>query len=198
MTPEGKGELQNASLEEYKTLREELLLHIKVINQIIVSSGALYFVALTFLSKIDVNYDLSGILLLSLLIPLFFKYRYEVFTIAKIASYIEKCIETKIDGLNWTGLHMQSLSKHRSSFTLLTFLGGVWRNAEVFYFLILLTLTWLLPLYLKKAFYSVGATVIMLILTAVYIYNFVVLRKYAEYRSDWDRTWDDAVRKQGK
>ena len=53
--------LKDVLLEEYKTLREEILLHMKLEKQIFAISGTLYFLALTFMTglKMDTNYDLN-------------------------------------------------------------------------------------------------------------------------------------------
>lgn len=185
----GNHSSQEALLEEYKTLREELLLHIKGINQILISSGTLAFVALTFLIKIGVNYDVCGIVLLLLLLPLFFKYRNEVFSIARIVTYLEKRIEARVEGLNWTTQYNEACAKYRSCFRFHRCLRKVSPHAEVYYFMVLLVMTWLLPVYLKKAFYSGSTTVIMAILSVVYIYNYILLRKYREYRSVWEQIW---------
>lgn len=185
---------EKALLEEYKTLREELLLHIKGTNQILISSGTLAFVALAFLIKIDVDYDVCGILLLLLLTPLFFKYRNEVFSIARIATYIEKRIEVKVEGLNWTTQYNEACATHPSCFRFHRYLRKVSPHAEVYYFLILLAMTWSLPVYLKKAFYSGSTIVIMSVLSAVYIYNYILLRKYRQYRSFWEQIWSGKQR----
>ncbi len=179
-------------MEEYKTLREELLLHIRVINQILISSGTLAFVALTFLIKMDVDYDVCGIVLLLLLIPLFFKYRDEVFYIARIASYIEKRIEQRLDELNWTTQYNRACATHPSCFRFHRYLTGVLPHAEVCYFMILLAMTWLLPVYLNESFYSPSTILIMGVLSAIYIYNYFILRQYRKYRLNWENIWERA------
>jgi len=185
--------IESTLLEEYKTLREELLLHIRVINQILISSGTLAFVALTFLIKIDVAYDVCGIVLLLLLIPLFFKYRDEVFSIARIATYIEKRIEQRVEGLNWTTQYNRACAAQPSCFRFHRYLTRTLPHAEVCYFMILLVMTWLLPIYLNESFYSWSTTLIMGLLSAIYVYNYLILRKYRKYRQTWEKTWETST-----
>ena len=186
-------EEQNVLLEEYKTLREELMLHIKLEKQILALSGTLYFLALTFFSKLEtsIDYDLCSIILILLLTPLFIIYRVEVFSIAKIASYIEKCIEPKAKGLNWTRLHIRALPTHgKKCFN--------WRTFEIsssavigIYFLVLLALSWVFPIYLKGSFLSLFPTIVMVPFSLIYIYNFLILLNYRKYRKGWESIWEE-------
>ncbi len=173
-------------LEEYNTLREELLLHIKLERQVLALSGTVAFVAFTFCAKFAtvVPYDLYGVILLLLLTPIFLVYRAESFTIAKIASYIENCIESKVDGLNWTGHNINKPA--RRSWRVLDLSSTA---TGAIYFLILLLLSWGLPLYLKGKYLSIPATVAMAALSAVYLVNAVLLLSYRHYRRYWDSIW---------
>ncbi len=186
--------MQDALLEEYKTLREEILLHVLLEKQIFALSGTLYFLALTFMTglKMDTNFDLLGIILLLLLIPLFIIYRNEVFTIGKIASYIEKCIEPNVKYLDWTRLHIRSTPKYESKFLKWT----VWPSyiGVSIYFIILFLLSWLIPIYLKGSFYSLRSLAIMGVLSLVYMHNFIILINYKKYRTAWEKVWEESLR----
>lgn len=104
--------MSEAVLEEYRALREEILLHLRLRRQVVALSGSLFFVVLGFLaqSKDLVAYDLWGILCLLILLPLIMIYRYEVFAIARIASYIERFIEPRVEGLTWTRANVEAAS----------------------------------------------------------------------------------------
>ena len=183
-----------AVLEEYKTLREEILLHIKLEKQVFALSGTLYFLVLSFMtsSKINVNHDYSGVILLLLITPLFVIYRTEHFTIGKIASYIEKCIESKVDGLDWTRLHSQSHLRYPSKFLKWILLSS--NTAVSIYFIVLLLLSWLIPAYLKGSFYSRLSLTIMVLLSLVYLWNFIVSLNFRRYRAVWEETWEKALK----
>ncbi len=178
--------MRNALIEEYKTLRDEIITHIKLKRQMVGLSGTVVVIAITFCEKTaaSISYDLLGVLLLILLVPIFLVYRAECFSIAKIASYIEKRIESKVEGLNWAGANINRPSRRglrifdiRSSTT------------EAMYFLMLLMVSWGVPCYLKKSSLSTVAIIIMSMFSCVYLFNAFLVFKYYSYRKDCDDMW---------
>lgn len=186
--------MSDVLLEEYKTLREELLLHVKLERQILALSGTLAFLVLTFMTRIGAvhNYDLWGVTLVVLLTPVFIIYRMEVFAVAKIASYIELCIESRIPDLCWTTRHIRSHP---------TFGSQLWSCGVVkldsltaigIYFLVLLALSWAIPIWLKGTMPSLPALLVMIPFSTVYIINFITLKQYKSYRDEWSNIWSEA------
>ena len=94
-------------IEEYKTLREELMLHMKLQRQALAFSGTAFFAILALLAKTDRSIDpeILGIGLLSIITPMFMLFLSESYRIAEIATYIEARIEPKVTGLEWTRLN---------------------------------------------------------------------------------------------
>ena len=145
--------MPNGLIEEYKSLREELLLHIKLERQILALSGTVFFIVFGVLNQVGtkLDHDLWGIILMALITPLFLLYRGEVFSIAKIASYIEKFIEPKVKGLEWTGTHIKARPRYgKQIFTWTSFRGNPHQTTSI-YFMVLLAISWAVPWYLKGA-----------------------------------------------
>ena len=182
----------NVLLEEYRTLREELLLHIRQERQIVVVSGTVYFAMLAFLAKFGqtLSVDLWGIAPIVFLTPLFLLYRAELFSIAKIASYIGRFIEPEAKGLRWTRANIESSSKFGNKlFGWFPFRVSP-HQAIGLYFIVLLFISWVVPPYLKGQWPSWLALSIMAGLSLVYIANFVSLIRYRSHRLKWEKIWE--------
>jgi len=183
-------------IEEYKALREEILLHIKFERQILAISGTVFFVALAFLTQLSVELDrdLWGVILIGLMTPLFLLYRVEVMTIAKISSYIQKFIESKVEDLEWTGAHIEAIPKFGRGLFHWWLLDIGASRVIGFYFLILLSIAWALPWYLDGERPSWFALGIMLALSVLYIANFISLLFYRSFRARWEAIWEKSLR----
>lgn len=175
-------------IEEYKTLREEVLLHIRMERQILALSGTVFFVVVAFLSKAGVSPSLWGVLLMALITPIFLLYREEVCAIAKIASYIHYCIEPRVEGLEWAHAHIDAIPKYGKDIFIRPSLELSPSRVIGAYFLVLLAVSWALP-FIKDSHMSPGLAVVMSVLSAVYLINFVCLLRYRQYREKWDTIW---------
>ena len=183
-------ELHSARLEEYKSLREEVLLHIKLERQILALTGTVFFLALTFAAKFlpESHADIWSIVIMILLTPLFALYRAELFAIAKIASYIEEFIEPNVKGLRWTGTHIQGVKRFDKASPRAPFKISSHQAAGI-YFVVLLVVAWALPWVFDgctPSWTSLGA---MAILSFIYILNLASLLRYGSHRERWQNVW---------
>lgn len=184
-----------AVLEEYRTLREELLLHMKWGRQIVAASGPLFFIAVGGFLQFESSEAtvVLGLVLLLVLVPLFLIYRAEVFSIARIASYIEKCIEPSVDGLRWTRANAASRIEHPKSkvrkFASRVMAPPTLRGGVILYFAIMVALAWWLPVHLLGHWYPGIVTVAMAALTAIFLWNCVLLALYRIRRRAWEEAW---------
>lgn len=185
-------------LEEYRSLREEMLLHLKLERQILALSGSLFFLILNFLrvsKDLNIDFTLYGVILQLSLLPLYVIFRVEVLTNAKIASYIQVCIEPKISTLSWTGLNIKATPEfYKRAGWGIDFARHFGSNL---YFLILLVLSWFIPLHLKGSFFDLYKTcdltvfIAMVILSLVYLENFFRLKSYIKKRKIWVNIWEE-------
>ncbi len=97
-------------LEEYRTLREELLLHYRLSRQAIVwmSTAFVALVGLFLKFEPPVSWKLASSVHTLLLIPFLSLYQHERTKIIRIASYLEVCIEPHSEELNWSGRYVRS------------------------------------------------------------------------------------------
>lgn len=183
-------ELHSARLEEYKSLREEVLLHIKLERQILALAGTIFFLALTFLAKAlpESHADIWSIVIMILLTPLFALYRAELFAIAKIASYIEEFIEPQVEGLKWTGTHIQGLKRFDKAGPRVRFKISSHEAASI-YFVVLLVVAWSLPWVFDACTPSWPTISGMAILSFIYILNLASLLRYGSHRERWQNVW---------
>lgn len=189
---------ENYSIEEYKTLREEILLRVRLQFQAVIFSGTAFFLALTFLSRMEpykFNVEYWGLMLLLMINPFYLMYRMHVFAIAKIASYIEKCIEPDHDGLNWTGSHI--LSSSINNYENLSFLDkfNVSINIISMYFFTMTLISWVLPWKLNSGAPSIWVLAAMGFLTLIIIGNYISLRNYKTHRKAWMDIWEKIRKK---
>ena len=176
-------------LEEYRTLREELLMHLKQSHQVLFWSGSIVAATLGifFRSSSSIPPDYAGLALLTILTPIVMVYRHESFIVGKIASYIQHRIESKTDGLNWTKANFNKLkNSYYGNFELhSTSIGSV-------YFAVLFALAWVLILaYFSK---ETGFIIISFstILSFIFLLNIGLLIRYKPYRRNWDLTWEES------
>ncbi|MEM7456984.1 MAG: hypothetical protein AAF456_21755, partial [Planctomycetota bacterium] len=168
-------------LEEYKTLREELMLHVRLERQIVGLSSTLIFVVLGVFANLDnpaLN-QLCGLTLLMLLAPITLLYTHETFAIAKIASYIQQHIESRVPNLSWTTKHIEGLNRFATSQDRHPWYRRVphlsVRICVLLYFSTLTVLAWSLPFYFEASFYPVRVWVAMAIPTAIIAFSLLQL-----------------------
>lgn len=186
--------MTNGLLEEYRTLREEILLHIRLERQILALSGTVFFVGLAFLdqARSSLAPDLWGVLLIGLLTPLFLLYRAELFAIAKIAAYVQICIEPKVEGLEWTGAHIKAMPIHgvhefpRPGFEVPP------HRAIAAYFVALFGTAWSVPFLLGEP-PSWTVLGVMSILSIISFANLVSLFRFRSYRARWEKVWQRSL-----
>ncbi len=184
-------------IDEYRTLREELMLHMKQEWQVIGASATLAFVVVGVFAKIDdpVAYQLSGLALQMLLAPLSMIYTHESFAIAKIASFLQKNVERELTGLSWTTQHIVALSRFAEREKEHSWHERVSnvpiRLAVILYFSLLLVLSWALPFYLAEGILPLSIALAMCVPTVMVIFNLLKLKAYNEHRSEWDSIWEE-------
>jgi len=184
--------MSNAILEEYRTLREELLLNITLERQILTISSTIYFAILAFLCKFGNNISVGmwSIILLLVITPHFLLYRAVLFKIGNIASYIEKFIESEVKELRWTQAYIEAIPKFGKR------VFGKWsfnlskHQVIGIYYLIFLFISCFVPPYFTGKIFSPSAMCIIGILSLINIVNFIMLMRYRSFRQKWEKIWD--------
>lgn len=186
----------NYSLEEYRTLREELLLHLKMSIQVLIWAGAAVAAVLGILAKMEseaanslfVLENWIGLLLLAVVTPFVIVYRQERFTIARIATYIEVRFEKNIPDLCWT---TKNAEYKKEKF------GSGSKGASAVYFLTLISLSFAIP-FLNGTFdlAILMNQIIAALMSVVALFNIgliYTLYRYSGARSKCLEKWNDLL-----
>jgi hypothetical protein len=177
----------NLLIEEYKTLRSELLLHMKQSQQVLAWSGTIAVATVGLcLKAVDIiPKEYSGLILLAIITPITLVYKHECFVIGKIASYIQHRIEPVLVDLNWTTDNF--LKPNPSGLRILDF-----RSSSIgsIYFSVLLAGSWIFPWSLTGKLPNTTSIIIMSIFSVIYAINVITLFCYKHYRNGWDKIWE--------
>lgn len=173
-------------LEEYKTLREELLLHSAQKRQVIIWLTTAYIALTGVILKYGefLNCDIASTILLLLLIPFISLYQDESDCIGSIASYIENYIEMKLPDLKWTKSNVESLDLPIYKL----FLDSIIGKKSIFYLFGILS--WLLPYFVfENRCYRFIPTTILIILTIIYLSKILRFLTWRDRRKKETERW---------